>query len=356
MSRRLGTLLESSGRPKQIVEIVRLGSKQARIRESWNMPGDAKNVETKVSRELVIDDGGDAYRRQGRSKCATYLDSSGEPAAMVRVVRAYKLKSTVRFFDGDQRYPDADGWGPHEEVETSSLLWDAGKSWGKRPSKYVEMQEQEDAALGGVETPPDIDAKEAAGQPATVAYMRVSSQEQRLDRQAEEIYRAVGTPDKEFMDKASAAGHGNRPGLEACLDYLRPGDLLVVASIDRLARSLVDLRRIVDEIVQRGARVRFVKESLTFSAEGSDPRSDLMLGILGSFAEFERAIIRERQAEGIAAAKKRGVYKGRKPALAPAQIDRAREMRERGVEVTEIARHFGVHRSTIYRALNDQQS
>ncbi|CAB0736934.1 recombinase family protein [Corynebacterium diphtheriae] len=68
------------------------------------------------------------------------------------------------------------------------------------------------------------------------------------------------------------------------MTYLRPGDLLVVASIDRLARSLTDLRRIVDEIVERGAWVRFVKELLTFSAEGSDPRSDLMLGVLGSFS------------------------------------------------------------------------
>lgn len=187
----------------------------------------------------------------------------------------------------------------------------------------------------------------------TVAYMRVSSGDQRLDRQAEEIARAVGTVDKEFTDKVTASGHTERPGLEACLSYLRPGDLLVVWSIDRLARSLVDLRRIVDEIVERGAQVRFLKESLTFGGEGSDPRSDLMLGILGSFAEFERAIIRERQAEGIAAAKKRGVYKGRKPALTPAQIEQARAMKTNGGEVTAIARHFGVHRATIHRALKE---
>lgn len=192
-----------------------------------------------------------------------------------------------------------------------------------------------------------------AGAPQMIAYMRVSSEGQNLDRQAEEIARVVGPVDKEFTDKVTASGHTERPGLEACLSYLRSGDMLVVWSIDRLARSLVDLRRIVDEVVSKGAQVRFLKESLEFSAEGKDPRSDLMLGILGSFAEFERAIIRERQAEGIAAAKKRGVYKGRKPALTPAQIERAREMRESGVEVTAIARHFDVHRATIYRAIKE---
>lgn len=353
MARRLGTLLESSGRPKQIVEIVRLGSKQVRIREAWSAPGDAKYTETKVPRERILVDGGDAYRRYGKSKYATYLDSDGEPAAMVKTVRAYKLKSIVRFFEGEKRFPHTDGWGPEEEVETRKLRWDAGKSWGKRPSKYAEMEEQQ-AAAPEVGQPPSSSegSGEESGPPVTVAYMRVSSQGQRLDRQAEEIYRAVGTPDKEFTDKISAAGHIERPGLDACLDYLRAGDVLVVASIDRLARSMLDLRRIVDAVVAKRAQVRFLKESMTFGVE-SDPRSDLMLGILGSLAEFERAIIRERQAEGIAAAKKRGVYKGRKPALDSEQIENARQLKTEGVAVTEIARRLGVHRSTIYRVLVD---
>ena len=353
MARRLGSLLESSGRPKQIVEIVRLGSKQVRIREAWNMPGDAKNTETKVPRERILADGGDAYRRYGKSNYATYLDSDGEPAAMVRVVRAYKLKSVVRFFEGDQHFSYTGGWGPEEEVETRSLLWDAGKSWGKRPSKYVEMEDQEAVASDAESLSASIECSgKASGTSAIISYMRVSSQGQRLDRQAEEIYREVGTPDKEFTDKVSASGHSDRPGLDDCLDYLRAGDVLVVASIDRLARSVVDLRRIVDAVVNKGAQVRFLKESLTFGTD-SDPRSDLMLGILGSLAEFERAIIRERQAEGIAAAKKRGVYKGRKPALNSMQIENARQLKAEGVAVTEIARRLGVHRSTIHRALAD---
>ena len=353
MSRRLGTLLGVSGRPKQIVEIVRLGSNHARIRESYYMSGDAKYVETKVPRDRVIEDGGEAYRRQGRSKCATYLDLMGEPSAMVKVVRAYKHKSVVRFFEGEQRFPETGGWGREVEIQTRDLLWDAGKSWGKRPAKIVELEEKAAVRASAEATPGSTEPSgELSQSSATVSYMRVSSQGQRLDRQVEVIYRQVGAPDKEFTDKVSAAGHADRPGLDACLDYLRAGDVLVVASIDRLARSMVDLRRIVDAVVDKGAQVRFVKELLVFGA-GSDPRSDLMLGILGSLAEFERAIIRERQAEGIAAAKKRGVYKGRKPALSRAQIDQARQLKDEGVAVTEIARRLSVHRSTIYRALTD---
>ena len=101
---------------------------------------------------------------------------------------------------------------------------------------------------------------------------------------------------------------------------MRDGDELVVSSIDCLARSLTDLRGIVDELTGKGVTVTFLHENLIFAKGTTDPRADLMLGILGSFAEFERAIIRERQAEGIALAKKAGKYKGRKPALSPQQV------------------------------------
>ena len=94
-----------------------------------------------------------------------------------------------------------------------------------------------------------------------------------------------------------------------------------MASIDRLARSLVDLRGIIDQITAKGASVRFLKENLTFSRDSTDPRDTLMLSILGSFAEFERSIIRKRQAEGIALAKKAGKYKGRKRAISPEDLE-----------------------------------
>ena len=95
--------------------------------------------------------------------------------------------------------------------------------------------------------------------------------------------------------------------------YVRDGDELVVSSIDRLARSLTDLRGLVDELTDKGVTVTFLHENLSFSKGATDPRADLMLGILGSFAEFERAIIRERQAEGIALAKRPANTKAANP-------------------------------------------
>ncbi|MBA4504023.1 recombinase family protein, partial [Corynebacterium sanguinis] len=126
----------------------------------------------------------------------------------------------------------------------------------------------------------------------------------------------------------------------------------IVASIDRLARSLVDLRMIIDKITAKGASVHFVKESLTFSQDSTDPRATLMLGILGSFAEFERAIIRERQSEGIALAKKAGKYKGRKRALTLEKVEEARRRADSGEAKVAIARDLGVSRATLYRALS----
>ena len=132
-----------------------------------------------------------------------------------------------------------------------------------------------------------------------VGYIRVSSVEQNTDRQLEgqEL-------DKVFTDRASGKDT-KRPQLQAALDYLREGDELVVHSMDRLARNLDDLRRIVLDLTKKGVHVRFVKENLTFSGEDS-PMSNLLLSLLGAVAEFERSMIRERQREGIALAKKKG--------------------------------------------------
>ncbi|OFS13711.1 recombinase [Dietzia sp. HMSC21D01] len=121
--------------------------------------------------------------------------------------------------------------------------------------------------------------------------------------------------------------------------------------MDRLARSLVDLKQIVGEITAKGASVEFVHERAVYAAGAQDPRADLMLSLLGAFAEFERAIIRERQAEGIAIAKAKGKYKGRKRVLTDEQIDKARARVEAGEGPSAIARDLGVGRSTLYRAL-----
>ena len=179
----------------------------------------------------------------------------------------------------------------------------------------------------------------SAGQ--TVGYVRVSTTDQNTARQLDGV-----TVDKVFTDHASGKDT-NRPELTACLEYVRDGDELVVHSMDRLARSLVDLRRTVDGLTARGVRVRFVKESLTFG-DTNDPCAVLMLSVMGAVAEFERSLTLERQREGIAIAKREGRYTGRKVALSPAQ---AREVTARlagGESAAALAREFGVSRATVY--------
>jgi DNA invertase Pin-like site-specific DNA recombinase len=124
--------------------------------------------------------------------------------------------------------------------------------------------------------------------------------------------------------------------LQAAIDYLRDGDVLVVHSMDRLARSLTDLLHLVKTLNERGVVVEFAKQGLTFTGDDS-AMSILMLSIMGAVSEFERAIIRERQREGIALAKKAGVYKGRKPSLTPVQIAEIRKRVKAGEQKTGLA-------------------
>jgi DNA invertase Pin-like site-specific DNA recombinase len=137
-----------------------------------------------------------------------------------------------------------------------------------------------------------------------IGYIRVSSFDQNPERQLEQV-----EVSKVFTDKASGKDT-ERPALEQLLAYVREGDTVVVHSMDRLARNLDDLRRLVQQLTQRGVRIEFVKECLTFTGEDS-PMANLLLSVMGAFAEFERALIRERQREGIALAKQRGAYRGR---------------------------------------------
>lgn len=140
-----------------------------------------------------------------------------------------------------------------------------------------------------------------------------------------------------------------RPALTEALGYVRDGDTLVVHSMDRLARSLEDLRRTVRELTARGVRVHFVKEkeNLTFTGDDS-PMSTLLLSMLGAVAEFERSMIKERQREGIELAKAKGVYKGRKPALTEEQTAAVLERLAGGEHPADLAREFGVSRATVY--------
>jgi DNA invertase Pin-like site-specific DNA recombinase len=175
-----------------------------------------------------------------------------------------------------------------------------------------------------------------------VGYIRVSSLDQNTERQldGQEL-------DKVFTDKASGKDT-KRPQLQAALDYLREGDCLVVHSMDRLARNLDDLRRIVLGLTGKGVLVEFVKERLTFTGEDS-AMSQLLLSVMGAFAEFERSLIRERQREGIALAKKAGVYKGRKPSLSEEQAQQLRARITAGEKKTALAREFGISRETLYQ-------
>lgn len=177
-----------------------------------------------------------------------------------------------------------------------------------------------------------------------IGYLRVSTLDQNTERQLEGIEVA-----KTFTDKASGKDT-KRPQLEALMGFVRDGDTVVVHSMDRLARNLDDLRRIVQTLTGRGVCIEFVKEHLSFTGEDS-PMASLMLSVMGAFAEFERALIHERQREGIALAKQRGAYRGRKKSLSEAAIRELQQRLSAGVSKAQVAREFGISRETLYQYL-----
>ncbi|OJW67405.1 MAG: transposase [Candidatus Amoebophilus sp. 36-38] len=179
-----------------------------------------------------------------------------------------------------------------------------------------------------------------------IGYIRVSTFDQNSDRQLENA-QVVRT----FIDKASGKDI-KRPQFEALMSFIRTGDTLVVHSMDRLACNLDDLRSIVQNLTQRSVRIEFIKENLTFSGEDS-PMAILMLSVMGAFAEFERSLIRERQREGIALAKQRGVYRGRKRSLSEDQILTLRQQIKNGDKKAKLARTFGISRQTLYQYLGE---
>ena len=177
-----------------------------------------------------------------------------------------------------------------------------------------------------------------------IGYIRVSTFEQNTDRQLEGV-----TVDKTFIDKASGEDV-LRPQLDALLQFVREGDTVVVHSMDRLARNLDDLRRLVRQLTERGVQIEFIKEHLIFTGEDS-PMANLLLSVMGAFAEFERALIRERQREGIALAKQRGAYKGRKRSLTLEQVNQIRQRIANGERKAQVARDFNISRETLYQYL-----
>ena len=170
-----------------------------------------------------------------------------------------------------------------------------------------------------------------------IGYVRVSTVDQNAARQLEGL-----DVERTFTDKASAKDV-KRPQLQAMLAFVREGDTIVCHSLDRMARNLDDLRRIVLGLTQRGIRVQFIKESLTFTSEDS-PMANLLLNVLGAFTQFERELIKERQLEGIAIAKNAGAYKGRKRSLILAKADDLRRRVVLGEKRTAITRELGISR------------
>lgn len=181
-----------------------------------------------------------------------------------------------------------------------------------------------------------------------IGYIRVSTLDQNHERQLEGI-----KLDKVFIDKASGKDT-DRPELAEMLNYVRDGDVIIVHSMDRLARNLDDLRRLVKNLTEQKIKIEFIKENLVFTGEEA-PISKLLLSVMGAFAEFERALIRERQREGIALAKQRGVYRGRKKSLSDLEVTDLCKRVKDGVKKTQVAKDFGISRETLYQYLRKAQ-
>jgi DNA invertase Pin-like site-specific DNA recombinase len=177
----------------------------------------------------------------------------------------------------------------------------------------------------------------------TVGYARVSSTGQDLSVRLEKL---AGCG-KVFKERRSGVDTG-RPELKRCLEYLREGGTLLVTKIDRLARSTSDLYRIISELTEKGVAFEVVDD---LSIDTTSRTGKLVMGILALIAEFENDIRRERQMDGIAKAKERGVHFGRKPELTAEKVAKIRALRKKGTTVPDIIRRVGLSKATIYRAL-----
>ena len=176
----------------------------------------------------------------------------------------------------------------------------------------------------------------------TVGYARVSTIDQDLTVQQEAL-KSAGC-EKVFSEKVSGASTIGREELQRILDYVRDGDELVITRIDRLARSVKDLQDIVGFLNEKGVSLRATEQPIdTTTAAGK-----CFLDMLGVFAEFETNLRKERQMEGIAKAKDRGAYKGRKPSI---NVDEVRSLKEQGLGATSIAKELGIGRASVYRVL-----
>lgn len=180
----------------------------------------------------------------------------------------------------------------------------------------------------------------------TIGYVRVSSAEQNPARQ----FQARGRCDKIYEDRMSGKSRAKRTGLAELMGYVREHDTIRIASLDRLGRDTRDLHAIVDELTEKGCTVTFVSEKITVSKDDRSPMQELFLTFLSAMAQFERSRIRERQAEGIALAKKDGVYEKQRK-LSDEDVAAVRALVDMGVSKAEVARRYGCSRQTLYSAL-----
>lgn len=182
-----------------------------------------------------------------------------------------------------------------------------------------------------------------------LGYIRVSTSDQNPDRQRIDLV-AVGV-ERIFEEKISGRD-ADRPELKKLISFARDGDELFITSLDRLGRNLSDLLRLVELFISKKVRVRFLNENLDFDAgENASPVSKLMLSIVGAFSEFERSIIRQRQMEGIAIAKQKGIYKGRQRSITEKQVEKLNNLIRNGIPLSTAAKKVGMSRSTAYRYL-----
>ncbi len=179
---------------------------------------------------------------------------------------------------------------------------------------------------------------------ATIGYARVSTNDQDLGAQLDALAKAKCDPIR--SEKVSGTSREGRIELETMMEFLRKGDTLLVTRIDRLARSVRDLLNIVHELGERGVRLKATEQSF----DTGDIYGEMTMNLLAVFADFETKLRKERQMEGIAKAKERGVYKGRRPTI---DKNAVADLRAEGVGATEIARKLEIGRASVYRILND---
>jgi DNA invertase Pin-like site-specific DNA recombinase len=182
-----------------------------------------------------------------------------------------------------------------------------------------------------------------------VGYMRVSTTVQSTERQLDKV-----DLDQVFTDKLSGKDTA-RPALDACMNHLRKGDTLHVHSIDRLARNLMDLQRLVEELTAKGVTIKFHKEALTFNGD-ENAMSKLMLQMIGAVAEFERSLINERRKEGVAIAQKKGVKFGRPSKLTDDQMKAILAKVNAGQNKKSIAMEFCISRASVYDIIKRDRS